>query len=420
MGKDCANARQTNPGTPITQSAFRRGSVTISGSWLATKLLTTISPLSPISYGRFLFVRNLSVKFIPTKLMGDGTVQIFTATAKDFAGEQFILWWNRNSSMGGGIQGLAFFLNPHYQVPAGNVKTIKQLSDLDDLDGYDTLDFEGAIAIGGTGNQAFQVAVNILNIYLGPSAWVQGKFQFPHPGKTGELRTITGPGVLDVSRFQYNLRACNSASDYPDQGIDAVVGPPPTVPLDNFDIDGIIISDTNHAATGPLFNSTVNNVKTISWNGVNGGLKLEDNTRATNVFVRSGDDSLMVWGSNVTVTNATVWQDYNGGVVNLGWSNNSTGNACMIDGLYVVKTDWLAPTNPTFTMGPSFNLNNQNNAVIASMMVPGTMFGTSQPSLYKNIFVEDSPRVLLSLKILPPDCDLVPLVLAIVVDQEFG
>jgi hypothetical protein len=135
---------------------------------------------------------------------------------------------------------------------------------------------------------------------------------------------------------------------------------------------------------------------------------LGSNTNVSNVFVRAGDDSLMVWGSYVNVTNATVWQNYNGGVVNLGWLDNSPGDNCLIDGLYVVKTDWLTPTDPTFTMtGPDFSLNNQNNAVIASMMVPGTMFGTSQPSLFKNIFVEDRPQVLLSLKILPPDCDLI-------------
>jgi len=218
-----------------------------------------------------------SVKRVDTELMSDGTVQISTSTGENFAGEQFILWWDRGKTQGGGIQGLAFFLDPIYKAPTGpNVRVIATPTDLaGDLSPYDTLD-------------------------------------------------------------------------------------------------------------------------------------LEDNTTASNVFVRSGDDSLMMWGSNITVTNATVWQNYNGGVVNLGWSNNSTGNNCLIDGLYVVKTDWFTPTAPSFSMtGPNFTLNDQNNAVIASLMVPGTMFGMSQPSLYENIYVEDPPQVLLSLKILPPDCDLV-------------
>ena len=64
-------------------------------------------------------------------------------------------------------------------------------------------------------------------------------------------------------------------------------------------VDGIIISDHNHEATDAFFNSTLNNVKTISWNGNNDALRLRDSTTATNVFIRSGDDSLMIWGSTI-------------------------------------------------------------------------------------------------------------------------
>ena len=86
------------------------------------------------------------------------------------------------------------------------MKSIREWSDLSDVDGYDTLDFEGKVVFGGTGDVAYQVPANITNVYLGPGAWVQGKFQFPAPTSAGDVRTITGPGVLDVSRFQYRLR----------------------------------------------------------------------------------------------------------------------------------------------------------------------------------------------------------------------
>jgi uncharacterized repeat protein (TIGR03803 family) len=65
----------------------------------------------------------------------------------------------------------------------------------------------------------------------------------------------------------------------------------------------------------------------------------------------------------------------------------------------VVKTDWLKPTASGFHQS---ELNGQNNAVIASLMVPGTLFGTLHPPLFRNILVEDSPRTLFSLKILFP------------------
>jgi hypothetical protein len=88
--------------------------------------------------------------------------------------------------------------------------------------------------------------------------------------------------------------------------------------------------------------------------------------------------------------------------VNLGWSDNSPGDGCLIDGLYVVKTDWNSPTGPGFNKQ---NLDGQNNAVITSLMVPGTMFGTASPPLFRNILIEDPPNVLFSLKILFPECN---------------
>lgn len=137
--------------------------------------------------------------------MSDGTVRISTRTDGNFGGEQFILWWNRGTE-GGGVEGLAFFLDPAYERPTGAVKTINSLSDLNgDLSHFDALDFESTIAIGGTGDVAFRVPINIHKIYLGSAAWVQGKFHFTQSG--GNLRTIYGPGVLDVSRFRYDLRA---------------------------------------------------------------------------------------------------------------------------------------------------------------------------------------------------------------------
>ena len=83
--------------------------------------------------------------------------------------------------------------------------------------------------------------------------------------------------------------------------------------MKNFVVDGIVISDQNHAANDPFFSSTVNNVKTIGWNSNNAALRLNDSTTVSNVFIRSSDDSLMIWGSPVSVSNATVWQGYNCG-----------------------------------------------------------------------------------------------------------
>ena len=333
-------------------------------------------------------------KLVEVQTQKDGTVQLSKLTGPNFNGDQFILMWNRGSD-GGSVEGLAFFLNPPYTEPAGaNVKVVNSWSDLQgqDLSGYNTLDFESptavpvAIALGGDGTLAYKVPANILNIFLGTNAWVQGKFHFAVDGVT-----IYGPGVLDGSRFNYLNRDClNQAGNPTEDGLYSLSTD--LNGLNHFVVDGIVISDQNHAANDPFFRSTVNNVKTLGWNSNNAALRLNDSTTASNVFLRSSDDSLMVWGSPVTVTNATVWQGYNGGVVSLGWSNNSVGDQNVIDGLWVLKTEWQKPTAQTWNAlsqpGIPNPLNAQNNGVFVSLMIPSTMYGKpvrrcSETSLWK-------------------------------------
>ena len=333
------------------------------------------------------------------------TVQLATTTAAGFAGDQFVLWWNVGPAENSDIQGLAIFLDQPYVRPTGsNVKVVQAPEDLTgDLSHFDTLDFEGTVAIGTSGAQAFDVPANIDNVFLGPGAWVQGKLQFTQSG-VGATRKIYGPGVLDVSRFNYANRQCASSSPFAADGYGAISWPAlasPTAVPDIFVMDGVILSDLNHYADDLQQYGTVNNVKVLSWNGENAALRLGIGTSASNVFIHVGDDSLMVWGSYVTVTNATVWQGWNGGVVSIGWDDNIHGDDCLIDGLYVVATDWSMPNTPSWD---STNLNDDNNAIIASMNTPTVTFGKYLPSVYRNIYVEDPPRELVSLKVNPFQC----------------
>jgi lysophospholipase L1-like esterase len=352
-------------------------------------------------------------KGIEVDSVSSSVVQLSTKTSDDFAGEQFILWWDGGDSLqNGGTQGLAFFLDPPYDRPTGsNVKKIAGPADLigDDLPQYDTLDFEGTV--DGTADETaayvFDIPANIRNVFLAPGAWARGKMRFEQTGN-GQVRRLYGPGVLDASRFNYSQRQCRNSPDPAKQpeGYQALSWD--TLPAggtpDTFLLDGIIIADYNYYATTALKNSVVNNMKIIGWNGNNDGFQLDLGTRASNVFVRTGDDSLKMWGGSVTVTNATVWQNFNGGVVNLGWIDNSPGDDGLIDGLYVVKTDWRTPTDPSWIVTSDDGPGGQNNAIIASMMIPGTQFGTMHTSVYRSIYVEDPPRVLFSLKILPKIC----------------
>jgi uncharacterized protein (TIGR03437 family) len=339
------------------------------------------------------------------------TVQLSTTTSPSFAGDQFILYWNGTAQASGVIQGLALFLNPPYTRPTGtNVKVIATPGDLaGNLSGFDTLDIEGTVAVAGTGALAFVVPANINNIFLGPAGWLQGKLRFTQSG-VGNTRKIYGPGVLDNSRFNYAYRQCRNSTTNTDAGYQSLswislpnkINGVPTI-ADSFIVDGLIITDNDYYATDWFENSTINNMKIIGWNGNNDGIQMGITVRVSNVFIHTGDDSLKMWGSYITVTNATVWQGWNGGVINLGWSDNSPGDDCLIDGVYVVKTDWSNPNIPGWT---STTLNSDNDAIVASLMIPGTYYGSLIPSVFRNIFVQDAPRVLFSLKILPFDCAL--------------
>ncbi len=231
--------------------------------------------------GPFLASDHVSVRPTP-KLVGvqtqkDGTVQLSTVTGNNFKGEQFILWWNRGAD-GGAVEGLAFFLNPPYAAPTGgHVKIVNTLDDLSDPTITDAtkvnaLDFEGTLAIGSTGAVAYDVPPNITTIFLGPNAWVQGKLRFSVDGVT-----LYGPGVLDGSRFNYLNRNCLDPADGVTPTNDGLYSLSTTKnEMKNFVVDGIVISDQNHAANDPFFSSTVNNVKTIGWNSNNAALRLND------------------------------------------------------------------------------------------------------------------------------------------------
>ena len=378
--------------------------------------------VTKLATGPFQFSDHVTVR--PTPILAnvqtqrDGTVEISTRTAGNFNGEQFILMWNHGTD-GGGLEGLAFYLNPPYTRPSGtNVKVVTSWTDLQgfandpNLLSYNTIDFESSssallpvpIQLGGDGSRPYKVPANILNVFFGPSAWVRGKLRF---NKITPTTHIYGPGVLDGSQFSYLNRDCVDNSGNPtDDGLYSLSSLDQFGKLTNFNVNGIILTDLNHAANDSFYSSVINNVKVLGWNSNNAALRLNDSTTASNLFIRSSDDSLMFWGSPVTVTNATVWQGYNGGVVSLGWSDNSVGDGNLVDGLWVVKTDWVMPTAQTWDAlsqpGPPKPVNGQNDGVIASLMIPSTSYGKNSPPVFRNIYVEDTPQVLFSIKIVPP------------------
>lgn len=330
----------------------------------------------------------------------DGAVRFRAYAGYNFHGDQVVLWWNRSSTENAGVEGLAIFLTPQYTAPLSHhLLTVTSAVDLEgDLSPYDTLVIKGKVAVGGTGDHAFTVPANICTIYFEPGSWLQGKLAFAQ--NDGALRKVYGAGVIDASRFNYADRHDDGEQGYP--ALTAVKPNGQFAKLQYFDVEGITIVDSNFYSSAPMLNSSIIDVKVITWNGNNDGLAVDSNSAASNIFIRSGDDSIKVWGSDYTITNATVWQNYNGGCVNLGWSIDSPGDGGKIDGLYVVRTDWTTPASQSWTADDTNILEHQNNAVIASCMVPGTSFGAMDPPVFRNIFLDEAPWTLFSLKIIPP------------------
>ena len=244
-----------------------------------------------------------STKPVTVTVGGQGIATLSTVTSPGFNGDQFLLWWSDGTN-GGNIQALVFFLDPPYPPPTGtHVATITTNTALTNVSNFDTLIFQGTFELVTGGYGDYYVPTNITTIFLAPGAWVRGKLNFPYSG--GVKKRVYGPGVLDGSRFCYALRSC---PDDPGDHSLSFDKTPAHSPADTFNLDGIVITDHNHATADLLVNGAVNNVKSIGWNGLNGGFRIGDNTTVSNVFLRCGDDSLMMWGTNATVRNATVWQ----------------------------------------------------------------------------------------------------------------
>ena len=209
-----------------------------------------------------------SAKPVDVSTASDGTVNLYTLTADNFAGDQFVLWWGDNAPgrQPGKIRNFGFGLVPRSILrPADGHERVDRyrVNESHKPVQLQYPDLPGNRRAWRNGRPAYVVPSNITNIFLAPGAWVQGKLRFAWGG--GMPRQVYGPGVLDGSRFRYDLRRCDG-----DPGYHALSWENPqatnSVP-DTFLLDGIVITDHNGATDDLLVNGVVNNVKTIGWNG---------------------------------------------------------------------------------------------------------------------------------------------------------
>ena len=131
----------------------------------------------------------------------------------EFRGRSVHPVWNGTATESGAIQGLGIFLDPPYTRPTGsNVKVVPRPRTLPAISPRSTPWTSRERSLSRQPERAaFVVPANINNIFLGPGAWLQGKLRFTQSG-VGNTRKIYGPGVLDVSRFNYANRHCGESA----------------------------------------------------------------------------------------------------------------------------------------------------------------------------------------------------------------
>lgn len=145
-------------------------------------------------------------------------------------GEQFILWWNGERRAAAWRAWPSFLIRPT-SGPRGVNDPLVERSQRREPFRHRHAGLR-------------RTSRNPTGSFLDPGAWVQGKLRFgPSTASPPTTRWIYGPGVLDVSRFNYLERACAG-----DEGLYALTSTAPNAVLDHFHIDGIMILDHNHAA----------------------------------------------------------------------------------------------------------------------------------------------------------------------------
>ncbi len=134
-------------------------------------------------------INHVSVRPTAKKIHVDSAsgnaVQISTTTAANFAGDQFILWWDGDAQQSSSIQSLVFFLNPPYSKPTGS--NVKVVADARRSDGR-SLAFRLA-GFRGNRRHRFEPAQGVRRAgqhqerVSRSGAWVQGKLRFEQNGQ---------------------------------------------------------------------------------------------------------------------------------------------------------------------------------------------------------------------------------------------
>ncbi|KAI1429091.1 dextranase precursor [Xylaria sp. FL1777] len=177
-------------------------------------------------------------------------------------------------------------------------------------------------------------------VYLAPGAYVKGAIQFT---TTSSTIKATGFGVLSGEKYVYQA---NTAEGYTNSKSNAdslriwsgystsgkqqtftltgvTTNAPPFNSIDfTGDLDTISISQWDYKQVGAFFGQT-------------DGTTLYSGSGIHDVFYHSGDDTIKVYGSGITVRDVVVWKTKTAPIIQYGWAARNMENV-LVDGIDVI------------------------------------------------------------------------------------
>ncbi|KAI1352047.1 dextranase precursor [Xylaria sp. FL0043] len=164
-------------------------------------------------------------------------------------------------------------------------------------------------------------------VYLAPGAYVKGAIQFI---TTATSIKATGFGVLSGEKYVYQA---NTAKGYTNSGSNedslriwsgySTPGEQHTFTIDfKGDLDTITISQWDYKQVGAFFGQT-------------DGTTLYSGANIHDVVYHSGDDTIKMYGSDITVRDVVIWKTKTAPIIQYGWTARDMENV-LVDGVNII------------------------------------------------------------------------------------
>lgn len=183
----------------------------------------------------------------------------------------------------------------------------------------------------------WNIPATITQIYMANGSFVRGYFYVNRGDIAQPGILINGRGILSEDIYPYHnpVGGPNFYSSIQIQG------------GHNHTIEGITITDAT--CNNIMLNAPQCYIRNVNVNGFelnNDAVTTGNNICVIdNCFFHVNDDCLVLYGSNLTISNCVIWQLPGGSIVQLGWKPNVIGGTNLIDNIDVIHAEWTDTTS---------------------------------------------------------------------------